>query len=219
MHALWCQQYLQVAKIIRITSSLPSTSNNMPTLAKDVRRIAMFGATQGSGLEALLAIARRSQTSQSVEIHAFVRNKDKLRAALTEAGIDANLILDNPEGRQVRSTSIYTYHGDALQTESVRSFFQAVVKNGPLSDVVSSIGAYPVLEWQPLPTLVFPQGLEKLCSDSMKIIVHALETVVAPKQPDGKAPTLIVVASNGIGRTTHDALPMLLKPLCKLWID
>lgn len=187
----------------------------MTTSATTVRRVAIFGATQGSGLEALLAIARRSSTSERVEIYALVRNKSKLRAALTKAGLDADALLESLLDDQIRSTSICAYEGDALQVGSVRSFFQAVTKNGPLSDVLSSIGAYPILKWQPLPSLVFAEGLENICSDSMKIIVEALVTIVAPKQPDGKAPALIVVASNGIGQSTHDALPMLLKPMCE----
>lgn len=187
----------------------------MSLTTHNVRRIAMFGTTQGSGLEAMLAILRRSATAQPVEIHTLVRNTSKLHAALTEAGFDVDSLLDNAKDKKPRSTRVFIHQGDALQVHSVCTFFDSVIQHGPLSDVVSSIGAYPVVKWQPLPTLVFPKGLEYICADSMKIIVGALETVVAPKQPDGKVPSLLVVSANAIGQSTYDALPMLVKPLCR----
>lgn len=173
----------------------------------------MFGATQGVALEALKNIVRRPESSEQVHVYVFLRNPQKLHAKFTEAGLDADLILE----KGTKSTRLTTFKGDALNRKSVNDFFNAVTAEGPLSEVVSSLGATPkelVFTWyKPLSQPRFTAEFENICSDTMRTIVEALQTIVAPRQPDGLAPRLIVVTSNGIGRSTHDALPLLLKPL------
>lgn len=187
-------------------------SSTSATTKSSVRRIAIFGSTQGCGLASLVTMIKRNKPEDNpIEVHALVRNEEKLINALSQEGIDAGVLLSAPTNT---STRLVIFKGDAMDKDSVQSFFQSVISNGPLNDVISSIGAYPVVKWyKPFAPLQFAPGMEDICSKTMHFIIEALERIVAPQQQDGKVPLLVVVASNGIGKSTHDALPMLLKPM------
>ena len=191
------------------TNKQEKMSSITATQTSSVRRIAIFGSTQGCGLASLVTMIKRKDSERNLlEIHAFVRNEEKLLKALSEEGIDGKALLNTP-------TRLVIFKGDAMKASSVQSFFQSVIANGALNDVISSIGGYPAaMKWyKPLAPVRFAPGMEDLCSKTMSIIVDALENIVAPQQPDKKVPALIVVASNGIGQSTHDVLPFILKPL------
>ncbi|PWN34580.1 uncharacterized protein FA14DRAFT_31848 [Meira miltonrushii] len=187
-------------------------SSSVATQNSSVRRIAIFGSTQGCGLASLVTMIKRNSPEGSpIEVHALVRNEQKVIDALSREGIDADALINAPVNA---TTRLVIFKGDAMEKASIQSFFQSVINNGPLNNVISSIGAYPVVKWyKPFAPVQFAPGMEDICSKTMQFIVDALEQVVAPQQPDGKVPALIVVASNGIGKSTHDALPMLLKPM------
>jgi len=165
-------------------------------------RIAIFGATRGCGLESLLLLL--DQTSEpNVEVHAFVRNKESFLTTLKARSIDASKL-----------QKLHIFVGDALKLASVKEFFQSLASRGHLDHVISSLGTLPVYSiWKPL-TLQMPPGMEHICSDSMNNILKGLE-MIAPQQSDKLAPNLTVVSSNGMGKTSHDQLPMLLKPVCE----
>lgn len=182
-------------------------SSTTATQTSSVRRIAIFGSTQGCGLASLITMIQRQNAEiNPIEIHALVRNEEKLIKALSQEGIEISSLKP--------STRLVIFKGDAMDSNSIESFFRSIIKNGPLNDIISSIGAYPVVKWyKPFAPVQFAPGMEDICSKTMNLIVNSLEQIVAPQQPDEKVPNLIVVASNGIGQSTHDALPMLLKPL------
>ncbi|UZJ53472.1 hypothetical protein CBS101457_002792 [Exobasidium rhododendri] len=160
-------------------------------------RIAIFGASRGVGLEVLLRLLNESDPD--LEVHVLVRNKRSFQGVLEAHSLDSDKV------RQVR-----IFVGDALQADAVTKFIVDVASAGPIDYVISSLGALPVYSvWKPL-TIRMPEGMERVCSESMSNILESLEAVAA-QQPDKKAPRLIVVSSNGMGKSSHDALPMVLR--------
>lgn len=178
----------------------------------------------------LMRRVAESAAEPSIEVHVFVRNEAAFREALvtgepelaaaSTAGDAVQSAMTGveykPRKATATSTRLYIHTGDALDADSVQHFFTTVVeRHGPLTDVVSSLGTVPVLSpWKPFAPFRLGPGLEFICRDTMRNITGALRTVVAPRQPDQKAPRLIVVSANGIGKSTLHALPAIVKPLC-----
>lgn len=162
----------------------------------------MFGASRGCGFEALLLLL--AQGGPQMEIHTLIRKEELFQSDLAKRGVD-----------QEQSKKLRIFVGDALYPEQVKAFFQTVANNGHIDSVVSSLGIVPDLSFKDMfGPIQLPKGLENICSDTMKNILDALETI-APFQQDKKIPQLVVCSSNGMGKSGHDALPLLLKPFCE----
>lgn len=70
-----------------------------------------------------------------------MRDEEKLFNTLSEEDIDGKALLNTP-------TQPLLFKGDTMKVDSVQSFFQSIIANGALNDVISSIGGYPaVMKW------------------------------------------------------------------------
>lgn len=162
----------------------------------------MFGASRGCGLEALLLLV--AQGGPQIKVHTLIRKEELFRSDLEKRGVTQE---------QFKKLNISV--GDAMYPEQVKNFFQGVAKNGNIDAVISSLGVVPDLSFKDMfGPIQLPKGLENICSNTMKNILDALETI-APLQTDNKIPRVVVCSSNGMGKSGHDALPLLLKPFCE----
>ncbi|KAF8647490.1 hypothetical protein AX16_006695 [Volvariella volvacea WC 439] len=129
---------------------------------------------------------------------------------LLAAGANVLFLLRNP-GAFDNNTDIQRYvqagkakllKGDALVTADVQRAWEEGAKNGPVDLLLFTVGGVP--KFHPLKGFVI--NPPNLVTQSL---LNVLSTMPAVNPP----PRLVTISSTGLTKTSHDALPLALKPM------